>query len=51
MSKHNSRCENANPKGKCKCRCGGSLHGINNEQNTQDNRYKQTTVDDWIKVN
>jgi hypothetical protein len=27
--KHNQRCEDANPKGKCKCHCGGALHGIN----------------------
>lgn len=26
--KHNERCEKANPKGKCNCRCGGTHHGI-----------------------
>ena len=28
--KHNKRCENAKPKSKCRCRCGGAKHGINN---------------------
>ena len=41
MRKHNQRCEDANPKGKCKCRCGGALHGINNEQN-QENEHTRT---------
>lgn len=26
--KHSSRCEQANPKSKCQCRCGGRFHGI-----------------------
>jgi len=26
---HNSRCANANPDSKCRCSCGGKLHGIN----------------------
>ena len=25
---HNCRCEEANPKTKCRCSCGGRLHGI-----------------------
>ena len=31
--RHNSRCEDANPKGKCQCGCGGALHGLNNMTN------------------
>jgi hypothetical protein len=31
--KHNNRCEDANPKGKCQCHCGGALHGLNNMEN------------------
>jgi len=31
MKKHPIRCENANPKSKCKCRCGGRLHGIEHQ--------------------
>lgn len=29
---HNSRCENANPKGVCRCSCGGAYHGIAHDQ-------------------
>lgn len=35
MKKHPIRCENANPKSKCVCRCGGRLHGIAHEH-TED---------------
>ncbi len=31
--KHNERCENANPKGKCACGCGGAMHGLNRMEN------------------
>jgi hypothetical protein len=34
--KHNSRCENARPKSKCRCRCGGRFHAINHEQSTTE---------------
>jgi hypothetical protein len=30
---HNMKCENANPKGKCACGCGGSMHGLNRMEN------------------
>jgi len=26
--KHNTKCEDAKPRGKCVCGCGGSMHGI-----------------------
>lgn len=33
--KHSSRCENANPKSICRCKCGGRLHGVKHkEENT-----------------
>lgn len=32
---HNSRCEYANPKSKCRCRCGGSKHGIARHSDTE----------------
>ena len=38
--RHNKRCERANPKSKCRCRCKGQFHGI---------QYgKQTTIDKWV---
>ncbi len=27
VKKHSARCENANPLGECKCKCGGKYHG------------------------
>ena len=38
--KHNSRCENAKQRSKCKCKCGGRYHAINTEnKDGDDNRY------------
>ena len=31
--KHSIRCENANPKSKCVCKCGGKLHGTTHKNN------------------
>ena len=44
VKSHNKRCERANPKNKCHCKCGGALHGILYLKNE-----KQTTIDMWIK--
>lgn len=32
MRKHSERCENAKPKSRCRCRCGGSKHGTHSAQ-------------------
>ena len=39
--KHNTRCENANPKSVCRCRCGGKLHGI---------AHKEDSDTSWIRT-
>lgn len=41
--KHNIACENAKPKSKCKCRCGGLWHGTSN---MQDKRIDERTINE-----
>ena len=35
IRKHSKRCENTKPKSKCKCRCGGYMHGIAHRDNVK----------------
>jgi len=39
--KHSTRCENANPKSICRCKCGGRLHGIS---------HKNEDTTSWIRT-
>ena len=51
--KHSIRCEKANPNSKCRCSCGGKLHGIRyKEKETEKptiDKYIQTNMDNYEK--
>lgn len=46
---HNIRCEYANPKSKCTCKCGGKLHGIRYGYPLPVKKERQTKIIEEIE--